>query len=351
MPVSSASARLRRRFVELVRDRAEDAVVVEAGLADRDDPLVARPVDDLRPAGVIDLGRVVRVDADRGVQPGETLDEVERATARGDVPARDEDPLHAGQAGRAEDLVRVALEAVGVEVAVGVDQAHRGEGEPAQLVAQPLVVEHEFPDLVRELGALPLALQATSRLALVFGRGRSRCPDRVGRGTQLVGRHMADRRGLAGSVRGMPCCSTQVPGRGVCMAGRRAGLRPRDLTPRPGTPEVDRPTRTVVRRPRLLEVVQHVLRAVSRPHREKAMIVVLEAPAATHGDEPADPGPWGGSPVADLEVRPSGRLGRLRSRGAGRAARARSHGRAPPPGRPSELVEERRPAVAVGRVG
>jgi hypothetical protein len=35
----------------------------------------------------------------------------------------------------------------------------------------------------------------------------------------------------------------------------------------------------------LLEVVQHVLRAVSRPHREKTMIVVLEAPAATHRDE------------------------------------------------------------------
>ena len=43
------------------------------------------------------------------------------------------------------------------------------EREPAQLVAQPLVVEHEFPDLVGELGALPLALQAAGRLALVSG--------------------------------------------------------------------------------------------------------------------------------------------------------------------------------------
>jgi len=87
----------------------------------------------------------------------------------------------------------------------------------------------------------------------------------------------------------MPCCSTQVPGRGVCVAAGRAGLPPRDLTPRPGTPEVDRPTWTVVLRPCLLEVVQHVLRAVSRPHREKTMIVVLEGPAATHGDEPRIP--------------------------------------------------------------
>ena len=140
-----------------------------------------------------------------------------------------------------------------------------------------------------ELGALPLALQAAGRLALAFRRRRSRRPDRVGRRTELVGRHVAHRRGLAGGVRGMPCRPAQVPGRGVRMAGRRAGLRPRDLAPRPGTPEVDRPTRTVVLRPRPLEVVQHVLRAVGRPHREQAMIVVLEGPAATHGDEPRIP--------------------------------------------------------------
>lgn len=75
------------------------------------------------------------------------------------------------------------------------------EHEPAQLVAQPLVVEHEFSDRVRKSGALPLALQAAGRLALVFRRCRSFRPDRVGRSTKLVGRHVADRRGLAGSVR------------------------------------------------------------------------------------------------------------------------------------------------------
>ena len=40
------------------------------------------------------------------------------------------------------------------------------EGEPAQLVAQALVVEHELPDLVGKLGALPLALQASSVVTL-----------------------------------------------------------------------------------------------------------------------------------------------------------------------------------------
>jgi hypothetical protein len=96
-------------------------------------------------------------------------------------------------------------------------------------------------------------------------------------------------RRLAGSIRRMPSCSTQVSGRGVCMAGRRAGLCPRDLASGPGTPAVDRPTWTVVLRPCRLEEVEHVLRAVGRPDREKAMIVVMESPAATHGDEPRIP--------------------------------------------------------------
>lgn len=73
------------------------------------------------------------------------------------------------------------------------------------------------------------------------------------------------------------------------MAGRRAGHSPRDVTPRPRTPEVHRPPWTVVLRPCPLEVVQHLLRAISRPHREQVMIVVLETAAASHGDEPSIP--------------------------------------------------------------
>src|SRR6185369_12598693 len=95
--------------------------------------------------------------------------------------------------------------------------------------------------------------------------------------------------GLAGGVGSMPCCPTQVPGRRVCMAGRRARLCPADVTPGPGTPELDRPTWTLVLRPRLFEVVEHVLGTVGCPDRETAMIVVLERPAATHGDEPGIP--------------------------------------------------------------
>ena len=163
------------------------------------------------------------------------------------------------------------------------------EGRPAQLVAQSLVVEHEFSDFVGELGALPTALQPAGLHAVVCSRCCPRRLDRVRGGSQFVGRHMAHCRGLAGSVRSMPGCTTQVSRRGVGVAGRGAGFCPRDLTPRPGTSEVDCPTWTIVLRPGLFEVVQDVLRAVSRPHRETTMIVVLEGPAATRGDEPRIP--------------------------------------------------------------
>src|SRR5258705_4597296 len=150
------------------------------------------------------------------------------------------------------------------------------EGERAQRVAQPLVVRHEIPDLLGEWATLPAALDAACCRALVFSRCRPRRPDRIGCGSELVGRNVAHRRGLAGSVGGVPGCPTQIPGRRVRMAGRRARLCPGDLTARPRTPEVDRSTWTVVRRPGLLEVVQDVLRAVRRPQRETSMIVVLE---------------------------------------------------------------------------
>ena len=163
------------------------------------------------------------------------------------------------------------------------------ERKPAQLVAQSLVVKDKFTDLVGELGALPLALGTSGLHAVALSRCRPRGPDRVGRGSEFVSRHMAHRRSLARRIRGMPCRPTQVSRRGVGMTCCRAGHCPRDFTPTPGTPKVDCPTWTVVLRPFVLEVVQHVLRAVSRPHREKTMIVVLEEPAATDGDQPRIP--------------------------------------------------------------
>jgi hypothetical protein len=160
------------------------------------------------------------------------------------------------------------------------------EYEPAQLVAQPLVVEHEIADLMGEPGALPLALQAAGRFRLLGRFRRLHGSDGVRGRPEFVGRHVPDRSGLRGSVCGMSRCPLQLPGRRVRMAGRGTGLCPRDLAPRPGTPEVDRPTGTVVLGPDPFEVRQHVLGAVSCPQREETVVVVPERPAAPYGDEP-----------------------------------------------------------------
>lgn len=89
------------------------------------------------------------------------------------------------------------------------------EDEPAQLVAQPLVVEHEFSDSVGKLSALPLALQAPSVDTLVFGGRRPGCLDRIGGGTELVGRNVGDRRGLASGVGSVSRSSGQLSRRGA----------------------------------------------------------------------------------------------------------------------------------------
>jgi hypothetical protein len=67
----------------------------------------------------------VRVYADGRVKPREPLDARKRPFRGGDVPARDEDALEAGKPGASDDLVRVALEPVGIQMAVAVDEGRQ----------------------------------------------------------------------------------------------------------------------------------------------------------------------------------------------------------------------------------
>src|SRR4051812_14865105 len=92
------------------------------------------------------------------------------------------------------------------------------EHRPADVVPQPLVVEDERANRLRELVALPPALASPGALARSCRRGSACGLDRVGGRAELVRGDMCDGRGLAGSVCRMPCCPTQVPGRAHCMA-------------------------------------------------------------------------------------------------------------------------------------
>jgi len=98
------------------------------------------------------------------------------------------------------------------------------EHRPADVVPQPLVVEYELANGLRELVALPPALESPCALAPSFRRGSTCGPDRIGGRTELVCSDVCDDRCLAGSERGMACCATQISGRGHCMATRRASL-------------------------------------------------------------------------------------------------------------------------------
>src|SRR5919199_676639 len=113
------------------------------------------------------------------------------------------------------------------------------EHGPADVVPQSLIVEDELANRLRELVALPPALESPCALGLSLRRGSTCGLDRVGGCTELVRGDVCDGRGLPGSVCGMPRCPTQVSGRGVCMARRRASLGHGDLAARPGAGQLD----------------------------------------------------------------------------------------------------------------
>ena len=150
------------------------------------------------------------------------------------------------------------------------------EHRPADVISQPLIVNYELANRLRELVTLPPALESPCGLILAFRRGSTCRFDRVGGRTELVRGDMCDGPGLAGRVRGMPCCSTQVSGRAHCLAARCASLGHRDLATYPGAGMLDRLTRSWVLRLGRLEKVKDVLRARRRPKSEELVIRIGE---------------------------------------------------------------------------
>jgi len=160
------------------------------------------------------------------------------------------------------------------------------EHRPADVVAQPLVVKDEVANRLRELLALPPALESPGILSLSSQRCSTRGLDRVCGRTELVRGDVCDSGGLAGGVSGMSGCATQVSGRRHGMATRRASLGHPDLAPNPGARLFDRLARSRVLGPSRLESVEDVLRARCRPQGEAVVIRIGEGPAAADRHEP-----------------------------------------------------------------
>jgi hypothetical protein len=151
---------------------------------------------------------------------------------------------------------------------------------PADAVSQPLVVKYEVANRLRKLVTLPQALAPPRGLGLALRRGSACGFDCVRGCTELVRGDVCDGPGLAGSVRGMPCCPAQVSGRAHCMSARRASLGHFDLATHPGTSVLDRLTRARVPRLGRLKEVKDVLRTRCRPKGEEMVIRIGEGPAA-----------------------------------------------------------------------
>jgi hypothetical protein len=104
--------------------RREETIEVETRLAHRDHPIVPGHFDEPRPGVIADVCCVVRVDADRDVEPRKAVGQVEGALTRWAIPAGDEQSFDTCQAGSAEDEINVGIEAIRLEMAVTVDQSH-----------------------------------------------------------------------------------------------------------------------------------------------------------------------------------------------------------------------------------
>jgi hypothetical protein len=161
--------------------------------------------------------------------------------------------------------------------AVAVVRTNRSaiEYEPAIRIAQLLVVEYEFSDFTLKLRALPLALQAPSFHTFIFRSRRACSSDRVGRCAQVVSGYMSHRCGLSGGVSRFSCRAAQCSCRAHSMSASGTGLHHRNLAAYPGVRLLNRPARTVIIGLLLLEEMQDVFRAISRPHGKQAMIGVL----------------------------------------------------------------------------
>jgi hypothetical protein len=148
-----------------------------------------------------------------------------------------------------------------------------------------LVVKYELANRLRQLVKLPPALKSPDGLALAVRRAGLCGLDRIGGSTEFVRGDVRDSPGLTGSVRGIPCCPTQVSCCGHCMAARRASLGHLDLATHPSAGMLDRLTRSWVLRLSRLEKVKNVLRARCRPMSQKLVIRIGEGPTAADRHE------------------------------------------------------------------
>ena len=159
------------------------------------------------------------------------------------------------------------------------------EHVPAQAVPQPLIVEDQVADPHGQSIALPCAFPPTGLDLVDTGACRLHRPDPVGRGTQLVSCHVRRRCRLRRGLGRVPGRATEVPRCRVGVARGRSRLGHRDLSPRPGTHELERVTRSIVSGSLALEQRKDMVGAVGGPKGEQVVVGITQRSAATDRDE------------------------------------------------------------------
>jgi hypothetical protein len=92
------------------------------------------------------------------------------------------------------------------------------EYEPANFVAQPLIVQNKSANRIRQLLTLPLTLQATCLVLFTLNDGCPRSLYCIGGGAEFVRGYMCDDTSLSSSIGCIPSSSTQISCSPHCMA-------------------------------------------------------------------------------------------------------------------------------------
>ncbi|NJC20993.1 hypothetical protein BJ994_000069 [Arthrobacter pigmenti] len=159
------------------------------------------------------------------------------------------------------------------------------EHRPADIVAQPLIIQNQLVYLIRKLAPLPLALTFARCRAELFRHISTYSLDRVGSGAQLMRGNVGNRTSLTSSKCGVTCWATQLPGCPHRMTTRRTRLHHANLTTRPSPSVFNGFARPWVAGLGRLKEMEDMLRARRSPQSKQSMIFIREAPATANRDE------------------------------------------------------------------
>jgi len=157
---------------------------------------------------------------------------------------------------------------------------------PADITSAALVIQHEVTNTRRDVFPLPVAFAGPRYLRQRCGSRSGGGPDRVGRGPEIMGRHMSHRHRLPGGQRRELHRIGKATARSVRRERCTTAVCHPHLAPNPRTTQVDGLAGPGVAGPILLEERQHMLCAKRCPSPEQPVVLIGQGPTAANRDQP-----------------------------------------------------------------